>query len=229
VRTAGGEELRGISDPAQLPEAPFHLLGFFIDKPYPLDRSGFDLLARLTELSGFGLEHDDLTDADVLRFGRMPVAKRATQINFHGRNLTDVGLESLAGWPNLTAINYGHTRATWAGLDKLRGLKLKKLLFGNSPAGDAALAHLPLFPDLEHVDLEHTAVTDAGMAYLTRLPKLDGLVLSRNGITDAGLRALQKCGPALQRLYVRDTKVTPAGLREFHEARPDVALDPKPE
>lgn len=229
VRTALGEDVRAWKLD-QMPAGPFVLNHFYFEyPPGPLDRSGFDLLARLSGLEDFGMEHDDLTDDDVLRLGQMPLAKQVKDVDFHGRNLTDVGLESLAGWPNLTAINYGRTRATGAKLDRLRGLKLKKIILHDTLASDTTLAHLPLFPELEYVSLgPGAAVTDAGMIHLTKLPKLEGLVLVGTGITDAGLRTLQQCGPGLQRLYVTETGVTPAGLRAFHAARPTVAIDPMP-
>jgi serine/threonine protein kinase len=225
LETASGET-RVTRSVEELPKEAFKLRGFFIDKPIPLDKSGLALLERLDGLQSFGIEHNDLSDEDIVQLGRTPWAKRLTEVNFHGCNQTDVGLESLAGWTSLTAINYGHTKATWARLDKLRGLKLQKLLFGGSAVGDAALAHLPLFPELLHVDFEDTAITDAGMIQLTKLPKLEGLVLPGTQITDEGLRTLQQCSTTLQRLYVGGTKVTSQGMSEFRKARPGVYLDP---
>jgi hypothetical protein len=225
VRTMAGEEFRAYG-PAELPQTHFQLVAIFIDNPAPLDRSGMALLGQLRAVETLGIEHDDLTDDDVVQLGRTGLTKTVKGINFHGRNLTDAGLESLAGWPNLNVINYEQTQATGGGLDKLRGLKLKKLLLGRTQIGDAALAHLPLFSELEHLPLDHTRVTDSGMIFLTKLPALNFLGLNNTAITDEGMTTLQGCSPMLRTLQVNNTQVTAAGLREFRKARPDVTLEP---
>lgn len=227
VRVGDGEAYE-VQPNADLPDKPFRLTQLQIDGPRPLDKTGFDLLEPLTDLTHITIAHADLTDDDILRFGTMPLAKTVTDIYFGHSRLTDRGFESLAGWTNLRLLNYGGPQVRMARLEKLQGLKLRGIILPPM-ADDAMLAKLSLFPDLQYLPLHEKPITNAGMVHLTKLPKLDFLIIDRTGISDEGLRTLQKCSPTLTKLFAYGTKVTPEGLEEFRKARPSVYLGPQPQ
>lgn len=91
-------------------------------------------------------------------------------------------------------------------------------------AGDAALASVRAFPQLESLNLAKTQVTDAGLANLRGLLNLQSVNLENTPITDAGLAQLQGA-TKLKSLVLAHTKVTDAGLAYLRRCTQLESLD----
>jgi hypothetical protein len=90
-----------------------------------------------------------------------------------------------------------HDLALLGDLTSLKSLMLPYVGFADevsemreSDGGSRALAHLPVLPRLEIVDLSHAKVGDQELRWLAVLPRLNSLNLSGTSISDAGLAEL---------------------------------------
>ena len=104
--------------------------------------------------------------------------------------MTDVQLAEISRIEHITSLKLGNS---------------KKLT-------DAGLRHLANMPQLQHLDISHTAITDAGLSVLRDLPKLETLSLLKTNVTDSGLANIQYCD-ALQRLNVMWTDSGDGAIR----------------
>ena len=123
--------------------------------------------------------------------GRLPQPESGFGLDLHSTQLTDVGLEELAGLKSLQILNLSNTKVTDAGLKQLAGLKSLKVL-----------------------NLSFTKVTGDGLKELAGLKALKILDLANSQATDAGLEGVAELKP-LQVLSLNQTKVTDAGLKEL--------------
>jgi curved DNA-binding protein CbpA len=104
---------------------------------------------------------------------------------------------SLEGRP-MIRVNLNATQVTDAGLNELAGLKyLLELDLSVTKVTDAGLTNLIGLPTLRNLNLYTTNVTDAGLRYLARIPSLRDLDVGNTKVTDAGVaefsKALPKC------------------------------------
>jgi internalin A len=83
--------------------------------------------------------------------------------------ITDAGLQNLAGMTDLRSLNLSGTNITDAGLKHLAGMK-----------------------NLQNLQLSSTKITDAGVDDLMKLPKLQTLMLYDSKVTDTGVFALKR-------------------------------------
>jgi hypothetical protein len=90
-------------------------------------------------------------------------------------NLSDAGLEPLAGLTKMEWLNVDNTQLSNDGLAHLAGMKqLKFLHLGSTFVSDAGLVHLEGLAALDKLIVTRTAVTETGVAKLKeKLPDLD--------------------------------------------------------
>jgi hypothetical protein len=110
-------------------------------------------------------------------------------------------VDSDARAAELTALHLTDTRVTGQDLHWLPSMpNLLTLKLNRLAIGDDAVADLGLFPSVQHLEIDGTA------------------------ITDHGLRTLLAQNSALQRVELRYSAVTPQGLAQLQQAYPNVQL-----
>lgn len=105
-------------------------------------------------------------------------------------------------------------------------LQLRELDCAGTAITDAGLRALSRLPSLTRLSLWGTRVTDAGLWHLAHFPSLRDLDLGGTAVTDGGLAALASL--PLRSLSLRDTLVTPAGLRSLRAALAGTEVAPGP-
>ncbi len=118
--------------------------------------------------------------------------------------LTGVGFQNVAGW-------------TRDDLEYLRYLSgLSTLSAYGTPIDDKDIPLLLENSTIVNLHLEKTAITDSGLALLAKANWLEDVSFGQNDrITDQGLRHLGKI-KSLQRISVRQTKVSDVGLKSLY-------------
>lgn len=122
-----------------------------------------------------------------------------------------------------------------------------------APGGDLAKAQLDVLaaasPHIAELDLSHSNLEDAELEPIAKLTRLTHLELQGNRLTDAGVRTLQPLSelrvlnlygnrsisnaslttlaalPRLERVYLWQTSVTPAGVADLRRRRPELVID----
>src|SRR5262245_10135160 len=167
----------------------------------------------------FQAEKEGLTEAlPAFRFekwsagliGSLPAPETPFGLVLSRTEVTDAGLEELAGLTTLRALGLAGTEVTDVGLQELARLpSLQVLDLFSTGAGvtDAGLKELKKLKSLRALDLSHTGVTDAGVKELKELQSLQALSLFYTGVTDAALQDLKEL-KNLQALGLAMTKVT---------------------
>lgn len=106
----------------------------------------------------------NFADADLARLA--PLGTNLRWLDVAGTKVTDSGLASLAGMPNLTRLHLERTAITDAGLACLAGLN-----------------------ELEYLNLYRTEVSDAGLETLRKPAKLKQLYLWQTRVSPAALKS----------------------------------------
>ena len=189
----------------------------------------------------------DITDDMFLELGPLP------QLNsiYLGKTLiTDVGLQALAGFPNLESLSTWQIQFIGTGLKHIANLhsltrvefhlsqgdevleyftqltELKELIL-NAPITDAGLARLPVFPHLKSLWLSNTQVKGPGIAFLAQQPVLTSLGLGASETDDTAIEFLAKL-PALRFVSLAETRITAAGVARLRELRPTLTFGEPP-
>jgi hypothetical protein len=153
-----------------------------------LDDSEWDaLIGTMAEQRLTSLEASLVTDAVLARIAKLD---HVTGLSLEGsRSLTDEGILSLAGMPQLKHLNLTDTNTTDRGLEVLRHL-----------------------PNLETFQMTwHRRVTDAGLAQLKWCERLERVDVMGTFTGDGVIEALQ--GKASLRSFSSGRHVTNAGIR----------------
>jgi len=131
----------------------------------------------------------------------------------------------LSRLPGLSVLALGCSQITDQGLERLtaRDLVLLNLTYstGITPAG---WRHVLKFKNLAYLYLWNTSITEDTLKELSSLQKIE--ILCINGcpqITDVGLEHLKRM-EKLRTVSAIGTKITEAGVRRFHESRPEVKI-----
>ena len=143
--------------------------------------------------------------------------KNLEYLNLYEAAVSDAGLAHLAELTNLKHLDFGiNSGITDRGLAHLKGLiNLRHFAVISEDITDAGLGHLEGLVNLEHLQLSGADITDDGLVHLKTLKNLVHLDLDSTLISDAGLVHLAKDKlPNLERLLVRATEVTPAGVEQ---------------
>jgi internalin A len=152
--------------------------------------------------------------------------KRLAALEIHGMRLTDAGVQDLADLKPVRWLTASYTGLTDAHLKTLAGLpNLEALdLAFNPKITDAAFIELKGFGKLTTLRLNSTNISDAGLEAVKDLPKLEVLYLWHPKITDAGLDNLSTA-KRLRRLYLDDGRgTTAAGVERLKKALPDLSV-----
>jgi Leucine-rich repeat (LRR) protein len=91
----------------------------------------------------------------------------------------------------------------------------------NADVSDSTLNVLKGALKLKELDISGSLVTDAGLAVIATLPALEVLRIANCRITDAGFRDHLLNHPALLRIDVTGTAVSPELIREWRRANPE--------
>jgi hypothetical protein len=190
-----------------------------------------------------------VTDRGLERLAEFNGFKRLRCANFLSTPMTDAGMKRVAGWVNLQHLMLsGCPSITDAGLAHLADLPALESLYLCSDGtpkmsiGDAGLVHVGRMRQLQCLYVRGLPISDAGLAPLQGLEHLERLIICGARITDAGLRHLEGTNiktlalfdadisdaglehlakmRQLEWLGLRNTKVTPVGLREFQRHLP---------
>jgi hypothetical protein len=105
---------------------------------------------------------------------------------------------------------------------RFRGPLVGLRVFGGA-FGDAQMALLAPFEQLEELDLDNSGVTDAGLRRLQGFAHLRKLTLRHTAITGAGLIHLRG-HPSLSLLELLGSPVTPSDVDDFRRACPHVTV-----
>jgi hypothetical protein len=134
--------------------------------------------------------------------------------------VTDAGLKELAALRALHTLDLGATRVTPAGLRGLTALKgLHTLRLSKAQVTDQALRVLR---ENNLLQAYHQAF-GKGYARPRSAAEIDRLFLHDTPVTDAGLKELAGL-KALRLLLLRGTKVTDRGVAELKKALPGVTI-----
>lgn len=136
--------------------------------------------------------------------------------------VTDAGVECLAGYTALEWLDLSFTKTTDAGISHVAGAAgLRRLNLEGTAITDSSLEVIARFPQLEELDLSDTQVTDAGIARLTNLQQLKVLWLTKTQVSDACLENLRE-SMQLEFLEVSQTNVTADGLAALKSKLPQL-------
>lgn len=146
-------------------------------------------------------------------------------LNLWGTRVTDAAIHYVAAIPGLRSLTVpGRTIGDAAMADLAAMARLRELDLSGSGVTDGGLATLGASRSISRLCLWGTAITDAGLANLVRFPALRDLDLGATAVTDAALVHL--IGLGLHRLCLRDTLMSPGGVRQAREALGGCRVDP---
>ena len=179
-------------------------------------------LASLPLLRTVRLGHN-ITDAGLEHVAGL---KNVETLSMPGAPIKGFGLSYLSGLAKLRTLDLESTKVDNASLVHLQGFKeLQSLNLGSTLITGQGLGHLKDLTSLESLNLDFTdeALTDEAIGQLKGLTKLKTLILSNSFLTDAGLETL-KVLTNLETLNVEGTNVTVAGVADFEKALPRVKV-----
>jgi internalin A len=168
---------------------------------------GLLLLLMATEVD---LSHSWVTDADLVRIGRMQELER---LDLSHTKVTDAGLQHLKDLRSVREFSlYYAEYITEDGLAFLKKwTKLERLNLRGARVTSKVFEHLSGLPNLRELDLSFTEITDEGFDQLMELPRLEKLAIGGNRLTGEGLAVLRQI-PTLRDLDVSGTQRVDSGL-----------------
>jgi Leucine-rich repeat (LRR) protein len=237
LKLPGSIFARSVATIAVLPNVRFLDISGAGLKPQALQQ-----LAGMKQLRGLVLGS---SQGGPIRTDSPGVSVRGFAITTRSANLTDAGMEVLAGSRSLESLHLVGAKLTDKGMKHIAGLTtLKTLDLSHVAVSDRGLKELSALPHLEGLRLNLVPLTaeglktlaslkrlrvlslsmsissDEGVKHLAALENLEELDLSLTGITDASLKDLASLRK-IQKLDLRETRVTAAGIEQFQGAVPD--------
>ncbi len=165
------------------------------------------LIMMATEVN---LSHSWITDADLVKIGRMHELER---LDLSHTKITDAGLQHLKDLRNVRELHLYY--AEYISEDGLAFLKywtkLEKLNLRGARVTSKIFEHLAGLPNLRELDLAFTEITDEGFDQLLELPKLEKLAIGGNRLTGECLNVIRQI-PTLRNLDVSGTQRVDSGL-----------------
>jgi uncharacterized protein YjbI with pentapeptide repeats len=169
----------------------------------PISGTGLHYL-RASSIKDFNLSHSKFGDggiADLVKIGY-----HLLRLNLAATEITDDGLEQLAGLRTLEVIDLSRTRISGAGLRYLP-TGLKQLNLAGAPITNASLVCLDRFPLLESLNLSGTNITDDAIPNIQAMieaqnlkagrRKFKYLDLRKTSVGDKVVAILQQAAPGL--------------------------------
>lgn len=190
--------------------------------------SGMEQLAGM-DLKKLHLKNAKITDNCVKEIVKN-WAKKIRDIDLSGSEVTDAGLELLAGFPKLVGMNLGGTKVTPAGFRKFLEIRkrerlkpLERLGISDLPWSVSDLKTFEFEESLSTLDVSGWKIRDKDLDELMSTVRIPELNVSRTEITDAALTKLSAC-EGLISLEMRGTGVTDAGLLNIKDSTSLVSL-----
>jgi hypothetical protein len=141
-----------------------------------------------------------------------------------GSPARDADIALVRPFPRLAQVTIvAEQDVTDAGVERLKGLGVKRLSVFSEELTDRALEHIATMPDLETLQIRGSKFSGAEIAHLKKLPNLRVVRLHHSGLTDADLKHFAGF-PALTELRVGSEKVTDAGLKAVRDALPKATV-----
>jgi hypothetical protein len=138
---------------------------------------------------------------------------RVWRMSLVGTRISDTALTVIGTIEPLEELDLRRTRIDGSGLVALAALKsLHRLNLGDTRVTDAGLRGLAGMRSLTWLELNRTPVTDAAIETIVALPNVISMSLDRTNVGDAGLALLPKERFLWDKLSLRHTRVTSAGL-----------------
>lgn len=187
---------------------------------------GLGALRDLKKLKELDLFQASISDAGLRNLSD---AKELSKLKIRGTKITSAGLEVIVGLsklaeldlsetavddlalefivqcPSLVDINFLRTGITAAGIEKLSGMKLKRLNLDDvRGVSDACLPSLAKIESLEFLHLGKTSVSDAGVSSLAQLKGLKTLILENTQVSAAKIEELKKTLPETDIKYASE-------------------------
>jgi hypothetical protein len=205
-----------VSKPEDLPKGSFSIRSITLDNNNgvikPFTDADFAVLAGLEKLADIALQKLAITPAALDTLGTCPFL---FQVGMQYNAFGDDAWQHLAGVRNLTKLyqSYDKLPVTGIGLSRLSRETLAELSLSSSPISDQALVEIATFPQITTLVLEVTQITDEGIKHLAQLKKLEKLNVRNTDVTPAGLIPLK--GQMLTLLgYGRTLQETAGGAAE---------------
>ncbi len=198
---------------------------------------------QLEEVFLFGVKTSDRGADHLVSGGRI------RYLNLEDSAVTGASLEAIARCKSLTVLHIPGAKITSESLAALAGLRISSVTLDNNPITDEGLEHLATWGYTESAGSRHlgsisladTLVTGVGAKHLetySRIHRLDlsGAPLTREGIAQIAKLNVHKLNLSrtplsdedllhfvanneMRELDVRQTQVTPQGVRRFKDAR----------
>lgn len=139
-------------------------------------------------------------------------------------NITDQGVQHLAGCKSLTMLRLNRLKINGIGLAKLNDLAhLAELHLEQCPIADLQLIGLSKWKKLRTLNLTKTPLTGDGLHHLAEIATLETVILDGSKVTDAGLKKMCAAKDLLE-LSLRETQIT-GNVPELKELRSLARLD----
>jgi hypothetical protein len=194
-------------------------------KPSRFTDSDFENLLGLPELATLTLQNVPLTDAGMVRVGRL---KHLKTLRLQNTLVSDEGLKQLQGLVNLETFAFHSSVSNGSGLRHLKtSFRMRSIAASGSQISDRGIADaisgLKELDRLESLELDDTGISDETLRNLAQLRSLVKLSLRKTNITDSGLEILKRLH-RLSFLDLSSTGVTEKGLVHIVELRELVEL-----
>jgi Planctomycete cytochrome C len=126
-------------------------------------------------------------------------------------------------------IDFAANAPDWTDAELARQLaplapQVAELSLARTQAGAETLALAACMPNLERLDLRASSVDDGALARLGKHAQLAQLVLVRARLSDASVDSLLSL-PALERVYLWQSGITPEGIARLSSERPKLCID----
>lgn len=190
-----------------------------------ITNKGFRKVCTIKTLKRLNLSHSpQLTDYSCLK-----LCPQLTSAWFLANELTDKQLEDFSHLEKLNSTNLsGNPQITGSGFVHLQNLKdLRDMRLNSLQFTTDGIKSLASLKQVEWLQLRYSNVTDDDLDAIATMKNLRSLSLIRTDITDTGIMKLAKL-PQLKQLYVGICKrVTPAGIAQLNQRRPDIVINTK--
>ena len=180
MRSATNEELRTLED---------------IDlRGAKLTKEDLELVTTLPRLRHLGLRSTNITDDGLAVLAEIPLV----HLDLRGTKITGAGLVHLSR--DLESLHLTNTRVDPRDFDRLPHMaRLKTLKLNGINLGDAAIERIGQLANLEHLEIDRTAITHEGLARLLELnPRIRRIEARGAPVSASAARELSASHPGLE-------------------------------